>query len=66
MLTPHLRHCTFVFALVASSAISFGQFESATVLGTVYDPSHAVLNNATVTLISARTGVKLETETSTG
>jgi carboxypeptidase family protein/TonB-dependent receptor-like protein len=59
--TKQISHLLFV--LIASASIAFGQFDSGTVLGTVYDPSHAVLSNATVTLTSTRTGVTIETKT---
>jgi hypothetical protein len=54
----------FFLTLVASLS-AFAQFESGTVLGTVYDASHAAMGSATVTLTNVRTGVKLETQTDT-
>jgi Carboxypeptidase regulatory-like domain/TonB dependent receptor-like, beta-barrel len=54
-----------LFVLIASASTALGQFDSGTVLGTVYDPSHAVLGNATVTLTNTRTGVAVETKTDT-
>ena len=56
--TKQISHLLFV--LIASALIAFGQFESGTVLGTIYDPSHAVLSNATVTLANTRTGVTVK------
>jgi hypothetical protein len=41
----------------------FGQFESATVLGTIRDPSGAAVSNASVNLENVKTGVKLQIKT---
>src|SRR6266700_3120190 len=35
----------------------FAQFESATVLGTIHDPTSAIVSGASVTLIDVKTGV---------
>ena len=56
-----------VFALIlcalASAALALAQFESATVLGTVHDPSKAVISAAAVTLVNVETGVSVQTAT---
>ncbi len=59
--TKQISHLLFV--LIASALIAFGQFDSGTVLGTIYDSTHAVLGNATVTLTNTRTGITVETKT---
>lgn len=56
----------FVRALALSLcalAPAFAQFESGTVLGSVHDPSHAVVSGALVTLINVRTGVETSSKT---
>lgn len=53
--------CTLLLA--ASSSLVFGQFESATVLGTVHDSSGASVANAQVTLENTKTGVVQKTQT---
>ena len=52
-----------LFLTFVASVSAFAQFESGTVLGTVYDSSHAAMSNATVTLTNVRTGVALDTKT---
>jgi len=49
--------------LLATAGAAFAQFESGTVLGTVYDASHGAVSNATVTLTNVRTGVAIDTKT---
>ena len=48
---------------ICALAPAFAQFESATVLGTVQDPSRAVVAGAHVTLVNAGTGVTSTTKT---
>ena len=45
------------FLAIATSSVTQAQFESGTVLGTIRDPSGAVISNANVTLVNDRTGV---------
>lgn len=52
-----------VFLVAVSAVTSFAQFESATVLGTVYDSSHTVVSGASVTLLNVRTGVSTQSKT---
>ncbi len=53
-LTNAIRR-TLLVCLV--SAAVFAQFESGTVLGTVHDPSNALVAKAAVTLVNVRTGI---------
>src|SRR5918912_3558098 len=46
--------------LVTSGPVLLAQFESATVLGTVHDPSGSAVPGARVTLENTRTGVRLQ------
>src|ERR1044072_5615744 len=50
-----ISRCLAILFLVSSSA--FAQFDSATVLGTVRDPSGAVVAGARITLRNVNTGV---------
>ena len=60
----NLRQATRVSTLVFLSAfLSFAQFESGSVLGTITDPSDHVVVGASVTLTSLRTGTSLKAET---
>ncbi len=60
-LTNTLGRVVILIPLIAGSAIvSLAQFESATVLGTIYDPSNAAVSGAAVTLINTRTGVAVK------
>ncbi|HEX4810921.1 MAG TPA: carboxypeptidase-like regulatory domain-containing protein, partial [Bryobacteraceae bacterium] len=43
--------------LIAWAGLSFGQFESGTVLGSVHDPSGGSVGGAQVTLENTKTGV---------
>src|SRR5579884_957796 len=52
-----------VLAAIVLPAMLFGQFEAATVLGTIRDASGAVVPNCKVTLENVRTGVTAETST---
>jgi hypothetical protein len=53
-----------ILTLCASSAIvASAQFESATVLGTVTDPTNAPIQGASVTLTNVRTGVSVKSAT---
>ena len=45
------------------AAAAFAQFESGTVLGTIHDPSNAVVSKAKVTLINVRTGISVDAMT---
>ena len=62
-----LNHTKRFFSLllicVASSFVASAQFESATVLGTVTDPSGGAVASASVTLTHVRTGVLQNTKT---
>jgi hypothetical protein len=49
----------FLFFLFLCSSPSFAQFESGTVLGTVHDPSGAIVSGVAVTLTNVRTGIVL-------
>ncbi len=58
------HQATRVFLLSLLCAVAaFAQFESATVLGTVTDPSGAAIGEATVTLANVRTGVSQQSKT---
>jgi hypothetical protein len=59
-LTGAIRRILFVCLTAAGL---FAQFESGTVLGTIHDPSSALVAKATVTLINVRTGISVETVT---
>ncbi|HVW11255.1 MAG TPA: TonB-dependent receptor [Bryobacteraceae bacterium] len=48
---------------VLSAVLSFAQFESGSVLGTITDPSDEVVSGASVTLTNVGTGTSLKTET---
>ncbi|HEX3879140.1 MAG TPA: TonB-dependent receptor [Bryobacteraceae bacterium] len=54
--------CALLLSLCAI-APAIAQFESGTVLGTVQDPSHAIVSGASVTLINVRTGVTINAKT---
>jgi hypothetical protein len=55
---------TKVFAgMLFITALSFGQFETSEVLGTVHDPSQKSVANAAVTLLNQETGVAFKTTT---
>jgi hypothetical protein len=59
-----LRHTSRVSALAVFAAVSMmAQFESATVLGTITDPSNAPVSGASVTLTNVRTGVSQKAKT---
>src|SRR5258708_1222887 len=61
MLKTH--QATRVSALLFLSAcLSFAQFESGSVLGTITDPSDHVVSGASVTLTNVRTGTSLKGE----
>lgn len=47
-------------------ALSFGQFETSEVLGTVHDPSQKPIANATVTLLNQETGIEAKAATEAG
>jgi len=52
---------SLVLCAVAAAGLALAQFESATVLGTVHDPSNAVVAHAAVTLVNEKTGVSAQT-----
>ncbi len=53
-----------VFAgLLFLATLSFGQFETSEVLGTVHDPSQKPVANATVTLLNQETGIEAKATT---
>src|SRR5690349_9924704 len=51
---------------VCAASLSFAQFESGSVLGTITDPTDHVVSGATVTLTNVRTGTSLKAETDSG
>src|SRR6202162_437844 len=55
--------CALVLALAVAVPALFGQFEAATVLGTIRDASGAVVPNCKVTLENVNTGVSVSTNT---
>ncbi|HVO98371.1 MAG TPA: TonB-dependent receptor [Bryobacteraceae bacterium] len=57
------RVFTLLTLCAASAIVASAQFESATVLGTVTDPSNAPVSGASVTLTNVRTGVSVKTQT---
>src|SRR5271157_5597074 len=59
-LTSAIRRTLFV---CLAAAVLSAQFESGTVLGTIHDPSSALVAKAAVTLINVRTGISVETVT---
>jgi hypothetical protein len=48
---------------MGAAPLALAQFESGTVLGTIHDPSNALVSNASVTLVNERTGVTVLTKT---
>src|ERR1700761_255495 len=50
--------CAIILS-VCAAAPALAQFESGTVLGTIQDPSHAVVTGAAVTLVNVKTGVSV-------
>ena len=58
-----LRSILFVTWLVASPLTAFAQQETATMTGTVRDPSGAIVPKATVTVTNIRTNISVKTET---
>ena len=67
MNTPHVRRIRDVFALAVLALLTltpvFGQFDSASVLGTVRDSSGAAVPAAKVTLENIKTGIQQNTNT---
>ena len=67
-LEPKLKRVLHFIALfcllILSSTRSFAQFETASVLGYVYDPSGAALPNAKVSLVNQGTGAVVSVKTS--
>jgi len=62
----NIHQATRVSALFLFSALlSFAQFESGSVLGTITDPSDHIVSGATVILTNVRTGTSLKAETDT-
>jgi hypothetical protein len=57
------RTLVLTLCALALAAPALAQFESATVLGTVHDPSKAVVYAAAVTLVNVKTGVSVQTAT---
>jgi len=60
------RFSTLLILCAASAFVASAQFESATVLGTVTDPSGATIQGASVTLTNLRTGVSQKGKTDSG
>jgi hypothetical protein len=58
-----MKNIRAVLLCLCALSPAFAQFESGTVLGTVHDPSHAVVTGAVVTLISLRSGVEAGAKT---
>jgi protocatechuate 3,4-dioxygenase beta subunit len=52
------RTFALAFGLLGVTALAFGQGNTGTIVGTVTDPSGAVVPNATVQLTNVRTGVQ--------
>ena len=67
MTTPHVRRIRDVFALATLALLTItpalGQFDSASVLGTVRDSSGATIPAAKVTLENIKTGIQQNTNT---
>jgi hypothetical protein len=62
-----MRTIKVLAGLFFLAALSFGQFETSEVLGTVHDPSQKPVANATVTLLNQETGIEARATTeSTG
>lgn len=57
------RISVVALCLLVSGTLSFGQFESGTVLGSVHDPSGGSVGNASVTLENTKTGVVQQSKT---
>jgi len=49
--------------MLLTASVAFGQFETAAVLGTVFDPRGAVVQQAKLTLVNKETGVLQQTTT---
>ena len=65
LLSPARRVFTLLALCAASAIFAFPQFESASVLGTVTDPSNAPVSGASVTLTNVRTGTSVKSVTDT-
>ncbi|HUK90882.1 MAG TPA: carboxypeptidase-like regulatory domain-containing protein, partial [Blastocatellia bacterium] len=63
-MTKVVTGIAFIACLLSSTAL-FAQLEPTEVLGTIHDPSGSPIPNATVTLESQDTGIKLKTATNT-
>jgi len=63
LLSKVFRPVAWVGMCVFASALLFGQFEAGSILGTVRDPSGAVVPGASVVLENVGTGVKLMSKT---
>src|SRR4051795_2479099 len=62
-----MGRCTRLLLMAAlAAACSFAQFDTATVLGTVRDPSGSVIANAKITLRNVNTGVAATAVTNSG
>jgi hypothetical protein len=60
----NIKNSTGVSALMLLSAcLSFAQFESGSVLGTITDPSGNVISGVSITLTNVRTGTSFKTKT---
>ncbi|HXE13579.1 MAG TPA: TonB-dependent receptor [Bryobacteraceae bacterium] len=62
-LTRSKRSLLLCGFFLLQAVLLFGQFESATVLGTIHDPTGAAVSGASVTLTDTRTGVVFRTKT---
>ncbi|HMF75433.1 MAG TPA: carboxypeptidase regulatory-like domain-containing protein [Bryobacteraceae bacterium] len=63
--TTFVKNLSHLFGLLAflTGTLLYGQFESATVLGTIHDPSGAIVANGAVSLENTKTAVTLTTKT---
>ena len=59
------RFGVITLVLMTSSLVAWGQFDSATVLGTIKDPSGAAISSATVDLLSVAKGLTVTRQTDT-
>ncbi len=58
-----MRTTKVITGLFCFAVLSFGQFETSEVLGTVHDPSQKPVANATVTLLNQETGIEAKAST---
>src|SRR5262245_35622342 len=63
LLSMNVRRSFSLFILLFTSRIVWGQFDTASVLGTIRDESGAILTGATVKLTNEETGISVTGET---